>query len=86
MPKNSQATAQLHSSHTSKVMIKILQTRLQEHVNHEPPDVQADFRKGIRTRDQVANICWIIEKARELQKYIYFCSVDYAKAFDCGSQ
>ena len=86
MPKNSQATAQLHSSHTSKVMIKILQTRLQEHVNHEPPDVQADFRKGIRTRDQVANICWIIEKARGLQKYIYFCSVDYAKAFDCGSQ
>ena len=83
MPKNSQATAQLHSSHTSKVMIKILQTRLQEHVNHEPPDVQADFRKGIRTRDQVANICWIIEKTREFQENIYFCFIDYAKAFDC---
>ena len=70
-------------SHTSKVMLKILQARLQQYVNHELPDVQPCFRKGRRTRDQIANICWIIEKAREFQKNIYFCFIDYAKAFDC---
>ena len=70
-------------SHTSKVVLKILQARLQQYVNRELPDVQAGFRKGIGTRDQIANICWIIEKAREFQKNIYFCFIDYAKAFDC---
>jgi len=70
-------------SHTSKVMLKILQARLQQYVNHELPDVQAGFRKGRGTRDQIANIRWIIKKAREFQKNIYFCFVDYAKAFDC---
>ena len=70
-------------SHTSKVMLKILQARLQQYVNRELPDVQADFRKGRRTRDQIANIRWISEKAREFQKNIYFCFIDYAKAFDC---
>ena len=70
-------------SHTSKVMLKILQARLKLYVNHELPDVQAGFRKGRGTRDQIANICWIIEKAREFQKIIYFCFIDYAKAFDC---
>ena len=64
-------------------MLKILQARLQQYVNHELPDVQAGFRKGRGTRDQIANICWIIEKAREFQKNIYFCFIDYAKAFDC---
>ena len=64
-------------------MLKILQARLQQYVNCEPPDVQADFRKGRGTRDQIANIHWIIEKAREFQKNIYFCFTDYAKAFDC---
>ena len=64
-------------------MLKILQARLQQYVNHELPDVQAGFRKGRGTRDQIANICWIIEKAREFQKTIYFCFIDYAKAFDC---
>ena len=84
MPKNAQTTAQLHSSHTfSKVMLKILQARLQQYVNRELPDVQAGFRKGRGTRDQIANICWIMEKAREFQKSIYFCFIDYAKAFDC---
>ena len=63
-------------------MIKILQARLQQYVNSELPDVQAGFRKGRGTRDQIANICWIIEKAREFQKNIYFCFIDYAKAFD----
>ena len=63
-------------------MLKILQGRLQQYVNHELPDVQADFRKGSGIRDQIANICWIIEKAREFQKNIYFCFIDYAKAFD----
>ena len=67
-------------------MLKILQTRLQQYVNHELPDVQAGFRKGRGTRDQIANICWIIEKAREFQKNIYFCFIDYAKAFDCVDQ
>ena len=70
-------------SHTSKIMFKILQARLQQYVNHELPDVQASFRKGSGTRDQIANICWIIKKAREFQKNIYFCFIDYAKAFDC---
>ena len=70
-------------SHASKVMLKILQARLQQYVNHELPDVQAGFRKGRRTRDQIANIRWIMEKAREFQKNIYFCFIDYAKAFDC---
>ena len=64
-------------------MFKILQARLQQYVNHEPPDFQAGFRKGRGTRDQIANILWIIEKARELRKNIYFCFIDYAKAFDC---
>ena len=64
-------------------MLKILQARLQQYVNHELPDVQADFRKGRGTRDQIANIRWIMEKAREFQKSIYFCFIDYAKAFDC---
>ena len=68
---------------TSKVMLKILQASLQQYVNHELPDVQADFRKGRGNRDQIANIRWIIEKAREFQKNIYFCFIDYAKAFDC---
>ena len=69
-------------SHSSKVMLKILQARLQQYVNHELPYVQAGFRKGRGTRDEIANICWIIKKAREVQKNIYFCFVDYAKAFD----
>ena len=69
--------------HASKVMLKILQARLQQYVNRELPDVQAGFRKGRRTRDQIANICWIIEKAREFPKSIYFCFIDYAKDFDC---
>ena len=64
-------------------MLRILQARLQQYVNRELPDVQAGFRKGRGTRDQIANICWIIEKAREFQKYIYSCFIDYAKAFDC---
>ena len=64
-------------------MLKILQTRLQKYMNCELPDVQACFRKGTRTRDQIANIRWIIEKAREFQKYIYFCFTEYSKAFDC---
>jgi len=70
-------------SHASKVMLKILQARLQQYMNRELPNVQAGFRKGRETRDQIANICWIIEKAREFQKNIYFCFIDYAKAFDC---
>ena len=64
-------------------MLKILQARHQQYVNHDLPDVQAGFRKGRGTRDQIANICWIIKKAREFQKNIYFCFIDYAKAFDC---
>ena len=70
-------------SHANKVMLKILQARLQQYVNRELPDVQAGFRKGRRTRDQTANIRWIMERAREFQKNIYFCFLDYAKAFDC---
>ena len=67
----------------SKVMLKFLQAWLQQYMNCELPGVQAGFRKGRGTRDQIANICWIIEKAREFQKNIYFCFIDYAKAFDC---
>ena len=70
-------------SHASKVMLKILQATLQQYVNRELPDVQAGFRKGRGTRDQIATIRWIIEKATEFQKNIYFCFIDYAKAFDC---
>ena len=70
-------------SHTSKVMLKILQARLQQYMNGELLNVQAGFRKGRGTRDQIANICWVIKKAREFQKYIYFCFTDYSKAFDC---
>ena len=66
--------------HISKVMLKILQARLQQYVNRELPDVQAGFRKSRGTRDQIANLCWIMEKAREFQKNIYFCLIDYAKA------
>ena len=65
-------------------MLKIIQARLQQYMNHELPDVQTGFRKGRGTRDQIANICWIIEKAREFQKNIYFCFIDYAKAFELG--
>ena len=79
MPKNAQTTTQLQSSHTL-VKLKILPARLQQYVNHELPDVQAGFRKGRGTGDQIANI---IEKAREFQKNIYFCFIDHAKAFDC---
>ena len=82
MPKNAQTTAQLQSTHTL-VMLKILQARLPQYVNHELPEVQTGFRKGRRTRDQIANTCWIIEKAREFQKNTYFSFIDYAKAFDC---
>ena len=70
-------------SHAGKVMLKLLQARLQQDVNYELPDVQGGFRKGRGTRDQIANICWIIKKAREFQKNIYFCFIDYAKAFNC---
>ena len=70
-------------SNASKVMLKILQVRFQQYVNCELPDVQAGFRRGRGTRDQIANIRWIIKKAREFQKNIYFCFIDYAKAFDC---
>ena len=70
-------------SHASKVILKILQTRLHKYMNCEIPDVQAGCRKGRGTRDQIANICWIIKKAREFQKSISFCSIDYARAFDC---
>ena len=70
-------------SHASKVILKIIQARIQQYVNCELQDGQAGFRKGRETRDQIANICWIIEKAREFQKSIYFCLIDYAKAFDC---
>ena len=84
MPKNARnyCTSAL-ISHASKVMLKILQARLQQYVNRELPDVQMGFRKGRGTRDQIANFWWIIEKAREFQKNIYFCFIDYAKAFDC---
>ena len=93
MPKNAQTTTQLHSSHTlAKVVLKILKARLQQYVNCELPDVQAGFRKGRGTRDQIANIHWIIKKAREFQNNIYFCFIDYADhivnmwLWLCGSQ
>ena len=70
-------------SHASKVILKILQVRLQQYVNCELPDVQTGFRKGRGTRDQIANICWFTKKTREFQKHIYFCFIDYAKAMDC---
>ena len=70
-------------SHTNKVMLKILQARLQQYMKRELPDVQTGFRKGRGTRNHIANICWIINKAREFQKNIYVCFTDYAKAFDC---
>ena len=73
-------------SHTSKVMLKILQARLQQYENHELLDVQAGFRKGRGPREQIANICWIIEKSREFQQNIYFCFIDYAKTFGCVNQ
>ena len=87
MPKNAQTTAQLHSSHASKLMLKILLDRLQQNVNPEFPNIQAGFRKGRGTRDQIANICCIMEKARKFQKN--FCFIDYAKVFvwntaNCG--
>ena len=78
MPKNAQTTTQLHSSHMT-VMLKILQARLQQYMNHELPDIQAGFRKGRGTRDQIANICWITEKARQFQKNVYVCFIDYVK-------
>ena len=85
MPKNVQTTVQLWSFHMlSKVMLKIFQARLQQYVYWELPDVQAGFRKGRGTRDQIANICWVIEKARELQKN--FCFIDYTKVFECVDQ
>ena len=72
-----------HLKHTGKVMLKILQARLQQYVNRELANVQVGFRKGRGARDQIANIHWIMEKARQFQKNIYFCFIDYAKAFDC---
>ena len=83
MPKNVQTTVQLHSFHTLAKMLKILQARLQQYMNWELPDVQAGFRKGRGTRDHIANIRLIIKKAREFQKNIYFCFINYAKASDC---
>ena len=84
MPKTVQTTKQFALiSHTSKVMFKILQARLQQYMNSEFPDVQAGFKNGRGTRGQIANICWIIKKAREFQKNIYLCFIDYAKASDC---
>ena len=71
--------------HASKVMLNFLQARLQQYMNHELPDVQTEFRKGRGTRDQITNILWITEKAREFRKNIYFCFIDYAKAFDCAN-
>ena len=94
-PKNAQTTTQLFlphmcaivlTSHARKIMVKILQARLQQYVNRELPDVQTGFRKGRGTRDQIANIHWNIEKVREFQKNICFCFIDYAKSFDCGSK
>ena len=87
-PKEGQCQRMLKLLHncthlTSKVMLKILQARLQQYVNRELPDVQASFRKGRGSRDQIANICWVMEKAREFQKNINFCFIDYAKALDC---
>ena len=72
--------------HATKIMLKILQARLQQYVNQELPDVQVGFRKGKGTRDQISNVHYVIEKAREFQKNIYFCFIDYTKVFDCWSQ
>ena len=84
MPKNVQTTIKIVLvSHASRVMFKILQVRLQQYINQELPDVQTGFRKGKGTRNHIANICWTIEKTREFQKNIYFCFIDYTKAFDC---
>ena len=83
MPKNAQTTTQLHSSHVLVKECSILQARLQQYMNCELPDVQAGFRKGRGTRDQIASICWITEKARKFQKKIYLCFIDYSKTFDC---
>ena len=83
MPKNAWTTTIALFSHASKVMLKIFQARLKQYTNWEIPDVQAGFRKGGGTRDQIANIRWIIEKAIEVQKDIYFCFIDCAKIFDC---
>ena len=82
MPKNVQTTTQLHA-HASKVMLKILQARLQQYMNHELPDIQAGFRKGRGTRYQTTKICWITEKNKGIPKNIYFCFIDYTKASDC---
>ena len=73
----------LSLSHASKVKLKILQAKLQQYMNHKLPDVQAGFKEGKGTRDQISNICWVIQKEREFQRNIYFCFIDYAKAFDC---
>ena len=83
LPKNAQTTKIALISHASRVMLKILQSRFQQYVNHELPDVQARFRKGKGARDQISNIHWVIKKARDIQKNIYFCFINYAKAFDC---
>ena len=87
MKGNSKECSNYHTaaliSYASKVMLKILQARLQQYVNQELSDVKPGFRKGRRTRDQIANICWIIQKRREFQKNIYFCFTDYTTAFDC---
>ena len=84
MPKNIHSNPKKRQcQRTFKIRLKILQARLQQYVNRELPGVQAGFRKGRGTRDKIANIRWIVEKAREFQKNIYFCSIDYAKAFDC---
>ena len=86
MPKNVQTTTIVLISHASQVKLKILQARLQQYVNRERPDVQAGFRKGRGTRDQITNICWIIRKSKEFQKNIYFCFIDYVKTFECESK
>ena len=84
MPKNAQTITHIALiSHASKVMLKIPEARLQQYVNRELPNVQAGFRKGRGTRDQILNTRWVMEKAREFQENIYFCIIDYAKAFDC---
>ena len=83
MPKNAHYHTIALISHASKVMLKILQARVQYYMKRELPDVQAGFRKGRETRDQIAKICWIIKKTREFQKNIYFCFIDYSKACDC---
>ena len=87
MTKNVKTTTQWYSSqHTSNVILRIVQVRLQQYMNLELPDIQAEFRKGRGTRDQIANIHWIIEKTREFQKNISFCFIDYVIAFDCVDQ